>query len=602
MCKSWRDEVGTKSPLLWKMLLKRHKWLDSISSKADIDNDDVYGLDAFKKAFISHYVAARDIRAIVSACSQVCGGSKGFYSSVVDSDFAMQRYKSTAGAPMFEDDLLLMLQFQIGAWTENKYEEKVRARALAVYPDLTIRLFEVVSRISTSGSQSSSAVTPTKCRQIACIGVLPTVLTQKKSSCHFRSLAIDEDDVCWMFTIPNDNELGQKTSSLLSVVSRDDLVCAGNEGLLDDHSMHQFDLRAMVLDFLLSGAIDDTHQDHLQTALHDYLAIRDGETSLIEIAFSSDIVSCGKGHFLAEAYINIPLDPESEEEDSDDERSQSSGNQLFVISIKKGKAQIVKAMHLGSYGPDKLKILASEPYKLHLDTKNPSSGRKTCTNLLVISNSEGLNLSLTISKNGEIDMQMKSVIDRHQFFQDLQHMEAVVTSLRAVAVTISPVDTRLIFFCDGGYEIHPIGGPSSKLFDVFCIREEYVAVILGIPQSDGENDDDAIGGEWFGIEEDLAREVVVYHITSRQEVFRYPLPDVSLNVRCVGNTIAANISNLGFVIAGENAREVARKALEGNDETLQTPTKTTKVKKKRLASLASGRKKDGFARGMSMRG
>jgi hypothetical protein len=210
---------------------------------------------------------------------------------------------------------------------------------------------------------------------------------------------------------------------------------------------------------------------------------------------------------------------------------------------------------------------------------------------------------LTISKNGVIDMQMKSVIDRHQFFQENQYMEAVVTSSSVVAVTISPDDSRLIFFCGGGYEIHPIGGPSTKLFDIFCIREEYVAVILGTPQPEGENDDDAIGGEWFGIEEgSTTREVVVFHITSRQEVFRYPLPDVSLSIRCIGDTIAANISNLGFVIAGENAREVARTALDGDDENTQTPTKTTKSKKKRLASLASGRKKDGFARGMRMRG
>jgi hypothetical protein len=593
VCKSWRDEVGTKSPLLWKMLLQRRKWLDSVAiQEKDIGNDDANGLNAFKNAFISHYVAARDIRAIVSACSQVCGGIKGFDSSVVDSDFVLQRYKSTAGAPMFEDDILLMRQLQIGAWTESKYEEKVRAMVLAAFPDLTLRLFEAIPR-----SHSSSAVTPTKCRQIACIGVLPTSLTQKKSSCRFKSLAIDEDDVCCMFSAVNDDDLSQNTSSYLSVVSRDNLVCAGNDGLLDDHSMHQFDLRAMVLDFLLSGAVDDTNQDHLQTALHDYLALRDGETSLIKVIFSSTLFSCGKGHFLTEAYIDIPFDSESEEDDSDDERSHSSGNKLFVISIKKGKAQIVKSMHLGSYGADMLGIHASEPYKLHQDTKNPSSGRKTCTNLFVISNDEGLNLSLTISRNGVIDMQMKSVIDRHQFFQEFQHMEAVVTSSSVVEVTISPDDTRLIFFCDGGYETYPVGGP-TKLFDIFCIREEYVAIILGT-----ENDDDAIGGEWFGIEEgSTTREVVVYHITSHQEVFRYPLPDVSLNVRCIGDTIAANISNLGFVIAGENAREVARTALDGDDENTQTPTKTTKSKKKRLASLASGRKKDGFARGMSMRG
>jgi hypothetical protein len=493
----------------------------------------------------------------------------------------------------------------IGAWTESKFDETVRARALAVYPDSTLRLFENVSRNSTSGSQSSSAVTPTKCRQIACIGALPNSLTQKKSSCFVKSFAIDEDDVCCMFYVKNDEDDLDFLSQFLSVVSRDNLVCAGNEGLLDDHSMHQFDLRAMVLDFLLSGPIDDTNQDHLQTALHDYLAIKDGETSLIKVGFLKTLLSCGKGHFLTHAYIHIPLEElESEEDDSYYERLHSSGHRLFLISIKKGKAQIVKAIPFGGNLLD-VQIFASEPYKLRIDTNNPSSGRKTCTNLFVINNDEGVNISLTISKSGEIDMQMKSVIDCHQLSQEWQVMRAIVTSSSVVVVSNylvhDSLGIRLIFFCDEGYEIYPVGGHSTKLYDIFCIREEYVAIIVGTPQPEGENDDDAIGGEWFGINEGK-KEVVVFHITSRQEVFRYPLPDVSLSIRCIGDTIAANISNLGFVIAGENAREVARKTLEGDDENTQTPTKTTKSKKKRLASLASGRKKDGFARGMSMRG
>jgi hypothetical protein len=62
------------------------------------------------------------------------------------------------------------------------------------------------------------------------------------------------------------------------------------------------------------------------------------------------------------------------------------------------------------------------------------------------------------------------------------------------------------------------------------------------------------------------------------------------------------VDKFGFAIAGGNAREVARTALSDEGDTSQTPTKTPKAKKKRLASLASGRKKDGFARGMSMRG
>jgi hypothetical protein len=73
-----------------------------------------------------------------------------------------------------------------------------------------------------------------------------------------------------------------------------------------------------------------------------------------------------------------------------------------------------------------------------------------------------------------------------------------------------------------------------------------------------------------------------------------------------------NVSNLGFVITGGNARDVARMSINEQSDTtagveragklLGKPGKNPKGKKKRLASGASGRKKDGFARGMSLRG
>jgi hypothetical protein len=57
-----------------------------------------------------------------------------------------------------------------------------------------------------------------------------------------------------------------------------------------------------------------------------------------------------------------------------------------------------------------------------------------------------------------------------------------------------------------------------------------------------------------------------------------------------------NVSNLGFVFTGESVRDVARLSMKADKE---TPGKSTKKKKKRLASIVglNGKKKDGFARG-----
>jgi hypothetical protein len=68
--------------------------------------------------------------------------------------------------------------------------------------------------------------------------------------------------------------------------------------------------------------------------------------------------------------------------------------------------------------------------------------------------------------------------------------------------------------------------------------------------------------------------------------------------------VAMNVSSMGFVMTGGDARDVGRVSMP--TETVQTMTspsgKQPRGKKKRLVSLAIGRKKDGFARGMSLRG
>ena len=113
-------------------------------------------------------------------------------------------------------------------------------------------------------------------------------------------------------------------------------------------------------------------------------------------------------------------------------------------------------------------------------------------------------------------------------------------------------------------------------------------------------EDELFDGHWFGPDEAASSELVIYHVPTRREMFRSPMPAGPVSVNCVGDTLAASFSDLGFVIAGGNARDVARTAPDEGPAQVTSPSgKNPKGKKKRLASGASGRKKDGFARGMS---
>ena len=597
VCKSWRDEIGTQSPQLWKMLLNRHNWP---FASLETDYDD---LDAYRETFISHYIAVRDIRAIASASGLLCGENND--SNAADKDgleFAMQRYKSTKGAPIFNGEAEVMVK----VWSESVYAEKVGARALAGYHhDNTLRLFEVVPRNNSLG---------TKCRQIACASaVSPSVSRRRAGSYCLWGMALDEDFVACLFMCAQES-LTESEDFFLSTISRDDLASAGNEGLVDDDSFREFDIRAMILDFFVCGAADEF--DHLQTALHDYLSIGDGDTSFIGVSVSQSLVSCGQGYFLFLATITIPgsnIDSGDSDNESEATVVDTRDERAFLLSVRKGR--IVKSVHIHFprriHGLHMIDMYASNPVRSHF-SENASSVRKLCTNVVVKRDTDLLNFSVYISKNGTVDIQMKTIIEGQQNEPgEIMIMPVVVTSNCVIS---SARHTCLAFMYDRedeellNAEIHRIevGQPSEEIIDMFGIREEYVVVVLGTHRVRG-NDEDAVAGEWFGLDEEQSpkKEVVVIHISSRQELFRCPVPNTTrhlFQMDCIGDTVAANVERLGFVIAGGNARDVARTVLNDEGDTSQTPSKTPKAKKKRLASLASGRKKDGFARGMSMRG
>ena len=569
------------------MLLNRHNW--PFTSSLEVDDD----LDTYRKTFISHYVVVRDIKAMFFASIHLCGETN----SSNDKDgleYAMQRYKSTKGAPVFSDDEGGdNSKVMVNVWSESVYDaDKVRARALAAYRhDSTLRLFEVVPRNNTLG---------TKCRQIACA----RAVQRRAGSYELFGMSLDEDVVACLFRSEDPKAF------FLSIISRDDLASAGNEGHVDDDCSREFDIRAMILDFFLSGANGD-HYDHLQTALHDYLSIGGGDTSLIDVFVTSSLVSCGQGYFLFVAHVAIPGSPDSDD-DSEATVVDTDDSRAFLFSVKKGR--IVKSVHFQhtfqhtfQYTPSDLELYTSIPFRNLF-----GSQRMLCTNVAVKSRgseTDLFNFSVHISKNATVDIQMKGVFERqNELFEPMTpHAPVVVTSN---CVMLAESHNCLVFMYDRENEeslnadIHRIevGESSQQIFDMFDIREEYVVVVLGARRGWGY-EEEAVAGEWFGLNEQAPKkEIVVFHISSRQELFRCPFPNATPSFACIGDTIAANVDKFGFVIAGGNAREVARTALSDEGDSSQTPTKTTKAKKKRLASLASGRKKDGFARGMSMRG
>ena len=68
VCKSWNKEIGRSSPDLWKKLLKRRCWPESSYNPPlpdSIRNNEESERDVYRNIFMSHYVATRDLSALV---------------------------------------------------------------------------------------------------------------------------------------------------------------------------------------------------------------------------------------------------------------------------------------------------------------------------------------------------------------------------------------------------------------------------------------------------------------------------------------------------------------------------------------------------------
>ncbi|KAL3767372.1 hypothetical protein ACHAW5_003799 [Stephanodiscus triporus] len=599
VCAYWRDEIGTRSPQLWKLLLDRRSWpMTSANDEGDDEtNDSSSYISRCRDAFVSHYKVVRDVRALASASKQMSGGGGGGGGPIFGTnngikhrlESAIQIFKGTKGGGRKENQCIVKI------WSEYGNDDTTRPRALAVYEDCTLRLFEVARGNTNDGVNNAPA--GIKCRQLVCLRVAPPSISRKKDSCEVMSVDLDDRVVaCLVEESLERNELVDLVNPWMTVLSREDVVCAGNEGLLDDDCLKSHDLRGVILDHLLSGATgDDIVHDEMREALHDYLASYDGETSDVLISVRPKLVACGKGTFLFSAYVCIPPSHFNPTQGNEDDDASVCGHRLFLFSA--GTGTIVKSLPLdrnreGTY------MFASRPFK----TEN-SSG-VSFTNVLVSGPSMALSfLSVEIKRDGTPDIIKKSMIENEDVVP-WSKMNAVLTSSHAVFTTdpqgscpLLHVQKIAVFrddvkddVCSGFHSIE-IGGPQFTVQNLVLIREHYVAVV--VKESDVQFD-----GHWFGLNE-ASFAVIVIHIPTREQIYRCPLPAEALSVDCLGDTLAMNVSNLGFVITGGNARDVARMSI---NEHTETPGKTTKGKKKRLASIASGRKKDGFARGMSLRG
>jgi hypothetical protein len=579
VCRYWRDEIGTRSPQLWNMLLDRHGW--SVTSERSSDNngqsdetnESQLQVLRSREAFITHYAVVRDVKALTNAVKYIPGGANFGGNDTFQCESAIQSFKSTNGAPVFEAGEGKCI---VKIWSGD---EIASPRSIAAYPqDCTLRLFEVVRGPNIDGP--NNIPTYIKCRQLVCLRAAPLSVSRKKDTCQVVSMDLDDEIVACLV----EERLERKQSADLinpwiTILSREDVVCAGNEGLLDAHCLQSHEVYPLIMDHFLTGSTDDDIAlREMQEALYEYRNSEFQDLSNVLVSVRPKLIACGRCHFIFSAFVHI--------NESDD--NSLCGHRLFLFSSQTGT--IVKSRHIylgrNQEGPY---LFGSRPFK-----KNTLG--VWSTNILVSGPAMAIHfLSVEIHRNGKAEIIEKSMIENDDL-APWSTMKASLTSSTAVFSTESRgfgANLHIQYLSasyDGvegtisGHESIRIGGSQVTVQNLVSIHEHYVAVVIKICSHDElEN----LEGHWFGPNEAILN-VAIIHIPTRKEIYRCPFPLETISLDSLGDTLAMNVANLGFVITGGNARDIARMAAK---EQLETPGKSSKAKKKRLVSIANGQTK-----------
>ena len=304
VCRSWHAEIGQTSPNLWRQLLLRRKL--PLPRNTDSTNEDTKSMsdqecprDVWRDAFISHYEAIRDVRAITELVPRTYSGQTQLESSAPN-DACMIKYFSNPGAP----DESSGWASSVKVWGDGKV-------LVAYKDDCTLRLFEAVSSGGSLG-----------CRQTVSVIASPEPKS-KRGRWFLTGMNLDEQYVC-CFCLPEMSPLDDGTvrSPFMLILNREDILCAsGGESRsrsneLEQESIFSINLREELVNYLMKegwvGLVDTAGDreadfiDYIENEDHSYLKLRPG--------ISSDIVACGRGRFLFPCVFTLWNEEESSDE------------------------------------------------------------------------------------------------------------------------------------------------------------------------------------------------------------------------------------------------------------------------------------------------
>lgn len=620
VCRSWWNEIGRTSPNLWRHLLQRRSW--PCPALKDVGHVDDGGV-TFRNEFIHHYTAARDLKSLQAGMA-----STFFNKTMNDNDVvACQSFAARRGAPQFPNGCIA-----VEVWSPG-------ALVAAYAQDCSLRLFKAVTRSGTTSVDDNLMF----CRELACYRVDPYQNT-KRRTCRLVGMGLDDEVIgCLCHVV---DERVRKESFLLCVLTREEFLLSdpsaiseGGGGVdLDKEALLVIDICNAVVNYLVTGdEIDDPTM-----RLIDFLT--DGGTvEEVEVLVSQSIAACGGGRFLVEVAISIP----NEELDGDDSDIVMMLLQRKLVLFSASAGAILWTGDSTSAG-ETLSPRHEDMTLSSVRVSQPERRIPVCY-FSVVSSTTVPVLAGVVEPNGHvISPQLLGALNNSPIVVEEQpeegawelrrmHRRPFVMTQSGVVM----VDTFSREIDDEGTMVRSVISFVPNVFDeaasrssidlencdvfrlCFFSTEHIVAlcrvqkrrrarsVVVEQPQQqvDGEDTDNDNTEEDENETFRVSLDAIIIHVKSRQQLERVclledltpemnpsSLYDVPVFLASDGNTVGLAVGWKGVLLTGSDVRSthLGRERLSSEDK--------SKKKKKKLRLSSKGSKKDGFVRGMSVRG
>ena len=658
VCKAWNAEIGKTSPNLWYQLLLRQglplpveKSAEGFLLPAGVGTETAGSpRDICRSAFVSHYEALRDLRAIHQFFLKLEGQT--IQTSIDPTEACFMHYNSSPGAPREGSGSVASMK----VWSEGK--------VLAAFEeDCTLRLFEAAS------AGESNLI----CRQTVSVIVSPE---PKSKRGQWEMTGMDLDDqyvscICqsggrWDFN--RVSELADDIKApVLHIIKREDLLCASGGGSdnrpgeIDPDDVIGVDLRDAVCQHLLNECMCDLLSSTKESDADLVDLIENEERSDLLLHINKDVVACGRGRFLfMAALLTRDMDPD------DDQVS----FRAYLYSVGARKITWSEMCHVSLPFSLPFVRIVSQTTKGTGSTSSalishPQSDRTT---RLDVSKDGGVHsyempigasLSIAIAKEksswGDYDEAVQVEergwgVSTHFWRPVLLTSSEVFISCHEILYNApsGEVKGRTVVTFSSSIEGDSVSGGAAtdsltlkgrcRIDGMQLIGLDHVALIgqmlpeeshtttqndEGIVGDDEEND---IAGEWFGVADDNAGDgdgddnneenqnrdstaeggycISLIHIPSRKEIKRYRMmpgrrTGSNMTFASASKTVVVEAAGGGLIMCGRGVRNALNQSTTWTRPDGVTPKSK---KKKRLATRAKGRNKDGFARGMSGRG